>query len=283
MFRRRPRSPGALRTTRLCMPHIRPATRQAASPIRSSCPTRPRRRTCSSSPKKRRGMRSATRRRYSIARCASTLSATATTTRICKSSRTTRRRSASSINNAAAAKIEGVQGTFEWSALDALTLRGNVGYNNAKYESYANAQCYPGQTAALGCSGTPASQNLEGKALLRAPELTYSLGADFSPQVGPGMGHDVVGPGLATPTTFQTATDYAPGGFQESFWLLNAGVRMGPESGAYEVALIGRNLTDEYYMLNVNGWSGAGNHQSVCRILQPPARSGSPGHGAVLI
>ena len=61
-----------------------------------------------------------------------------------------------SINNAAAAKIEGVQGTFEWSVLDALTLRGNVGYNNAKYESYANVQRYPGQTAALGCSGTPA-------------------------------------------------------------------------------------------------------------------------------
>ena len=160
-----------------------------------------------------------------------------------------------SINNAAAAKIEGVQGTFEWAALDQLTLRGNIGYNRAKYESYANAQCFPGQTAALGCSGTPPSQNLKGKALLRAPELTYSIGADYSPRWVPGWDTTLSVQGSFS-DSFQTATDYAPGGFQDSFWLLNAGVRVGPDSGVYEIALIGRNLTDEYYMLNVNGWSG---------------------------
>ena len=174
-----------------------------------------------------------------------------------------------SINNAAAAKIEGVQATFEWAALDALTLRGNVGYNRAKYESYTNAQCYPGQTAALGCSGTPAVQNLEGKALLRAPEFTYSLGADFSPRWVSGWDTTLTVQGSYS-DEFQTATDYAPGGFQESFWLLNAGLRMGPESGAYEVALIGRNLTDEYYMLNVNGWSGAGNPNQFVGFFNRP-------------
>jgi len=174
-----------------------------------------------------------------------------------------------SINNAAAAKIEGVQGSVEWSALDQLTLRANVGYNRAKYESYANAQCYPGQTAALGCTGTPAVQNLEGKALLRAPELTYSLGADYSPRWIAGWDTSLSIQGSYS-DSFQTATDYAPGGFQDSFWLLNAGVRVGPDDGSYEISVVGRNLTDEYYMLNVNGWSGAGNPNQFVGFFNRP-------------
>jgi iron complex outermembrane recepter protein len=162
------------------------------------------------------------------------------------------------INNAASARIEGVQGSFEWSALDDLTLRGNVGYNRARYESYTNAQCYSGQTLAQGCSGTPPTQNLADKSLLRAPDLTFSLGADYRARWIPGWDTTFSVNGSHT-DAFQTATDYAPGGFQEAFWLLNAAVRVGPDDGRFEMAVIGRNLTDSYYMLNVNGWSGAGN------------------------
>jgi outer membrane receptor protein involved in Fe transport len=171
------------------------------------------------------------------------------------------------IGNAASAKIEGVQGSFEWSALDSLTLRGNVGYNNAEYESFPNAQCFPGQTAALGCVG--GVQNLAGKALLRAPDLTYSLGADYRARWVPGWDTTFSVQGSHT-GSFQTATDYAPGGFQESFWLLNAAVRVGPDDGSYEVAVIGRNLTDSYYMLNVNGWSGSGNPNQFVGFFNRP-------------
>lgn len=171
------------------------------------------------------------------------------------------------IGNAASAKIEGVQGSFEWSALDDLTLRGNVGYNRAKYESFPNAQCYPGQTAALGCVG--GVQSLAGKALLRAPDLTYSLGADYRARWVPGWDTTFSVQGSHS-ASFQTATDYAPGGFQESYWLLNAAVRVGPEDGRYELALIGRNLTDSYYMLNVNGWSGSGNPNQFVGFFNRP-------------
>jgi outer membrane receptor protein involved in Fe transport len=171
------------------------------------------------------------------------------------------------ISNAAQAKIEGVQGSFEWSALDALTLRGNVGYNRAKYESYGNAQCYTGQTAATGCVG--GRQDLSGKALLRAPELTYSLGADYSPHFVAGWLTALSVQGTFT-DDYETAADYAPAGHQNSFWLLNAALRVGPDDGRYEVALIGRNLTDSYYMLNSNGWSGSGNPNQFVGFFNRP-------------
>lgn len=171
------------------------------------------------------------------------------------------------ISNAAQAKIEGVQGSFEWYALDALTLRGNVGYNRAKYERYPNAQCFTGQTAATGCIG--GQQDLGGKALLRAPELTYSLGADYSPRFVAGWATTLSVQGTYT-DDYETAADYAPAGHQNSFWLLNAALRVGPDDGRYEVALIGRNLTDSYYMLNSNGWSGAGNANQFVGFFNRP-------------
>jgi len=126
-----------------------------------------------------------------------------------------------------------------------------------------------GADGRTGLLGTPAVQNLTGKALLRAPELTYSLGADYSPRWISGWDTTLTVQGSYS-DSFQTATDYAPGGFQDSFWLLNAGLRVGPQDGSYEVAVIGRNLTDEYYMLNVNGWSGAGNPNQFVGFFNRP-------------
>jgi iron complex outermembrane recepter protein len=55
--------------------------------------------------------------------------------------------------------------------------------------------------------------------------------------------------------SYQTATDYAPGGFQDSYWLLDAAVRVSFRDH-YEIAFLGRNLTNTYYTLNTVGWSG---------------------------
>lgn len=158
------------------------------------------------------------------------------------------------INNAASADIEGLQGSFEWLALEDLTLRGNFGLNNAEYDSYPIAQCYPGQTPAQGCVG--GVQNLADQDLLRAPDLTYSLGFDYSPSLLAGW--DTT---LSFQTThshsFETATDNSPAGHQDDFWLVNAALRVGPSDGRYDITLLARNLTNEYYMLNSNGWSGA--------------------------
>lgn len=160
------------------------------------------------------------------------------------------------INNAASAEIKGVQGSFEWLVLDDLTLRGNLGYNRAQYDRYSNAQCYQGQTPEQGCIG--GQQDLSGEDLLRAPKLTYSIGADYYPNLVAGW-NTTFSLQATRSSSFETATDNAPAGHQEAYWLVNASIRVSPESERFELALIGRNLTDEYYMLNSNGWSGSSN------------------------
>jgi outer membrane receptor protein involved in Fe transport len=158
------------------------------------------------------------------------------------------------LQNAASARIMGVQGSFEWLAARGLTLSGNFGYNDAKYRNFADAPCYTLQTEAQGCIN--GAQDLSDKALLRAPKFTFKLGADYDMSVG--RDWDAKFSVSAThSSSYQTATDYSPGGVQDAYWLLDAAVHVGPQDRRYEFAVIGRNLTNSYYLLSTVGWSGS--------------------------
>ncbi len=169
------------------------------------------------------------------------------------------------VRNAAASKVEGVQASFDFQATDDLTFNGNIGVNSAKYTKFENAQCYAGQTAALGCvdiNPSPTAvlnaQNLSGKRLVRAPEVTFSMGAKYDARFGSGWKATLAASG-AYSSTYQATTDNAPGGIQDPYWLLNASVKIGPEDGNYELAVIGRNLTDSYYKTQAFAWTASGN------------------------
>ena len=170
------------------------------------------------------------------------------------------------LQNAAEARLTGVQGSFEWLAAEGLTLNGNIGYNNAKYTSFPGAQCYAGQTAASGCVG--GQQDLAGRRLNRAPKLTFTVGGDYEADLGDWTAR--IGVQTSYSSSFATATDYAPGGFQKAYWLLNAKALVGPADKSYEFGVIGRNLTNSYYMLSTVGWSGSGNPDQYVGFFNQP-------------
>jgi outer membrane receptor protein involved in Fe transport len=173
-----------------------------------------------------------------------------------------------SIGNAASARIQGVEGEFDWLALQDLTFLGNVGFNHARYQSYPNAQCFAGQTAAQGCNPATSEQDLSGKPLLRAPNLTYSLGAEYKLHFASHWSATFSLQGTWS-DSYQTASDYSPGGFQDSYWLLNAAVRAAYDD-KYEIAFLGRDLTNSYYTLNTVGWSGSSNPNQYAGFFNRP-------------
>jgi iron complex outermembrane recepter protein len=152
------------------------------------------------------------------------------------------------IGNAAAARTEGVTASTEWLATNSLTFSGNLGYNRARFLDYRDAPCYSGQTAALGCVGAPAKQDLTGTAPVRAPNLTFNLGADYKRNLAAGWTADFSIDGTHT-SSYQTATDNAPGGMQDGFWRLNAAVHLMTASEKFRISLIGRNLNNSYTMI----------------------------------
>jgi outer membrane receptor protein involved in Fe transport len=160
------------------------------------------------------------------------------------------------IRNAAKARTYGVTGSFEWLATERLSLNGNFGWNRARYLSFKNSQCYGGQTAATGCVG--GVQDLSGRALNRAPDWTFKVGADYKADIAPGWIADLSA-SAAYNGSYQAAPNYNPGGFQSSFWILNAAIHISPESERYRLSLIGRNLTNSYYKMGAFEQSGADN------------------------
>lgn len=171
--------------------------------------------------------------------------------------------------NAASARIQGLEGSAEWAATNDLTFHGNFGWNSAKYLSFTTAPCYVGQPVAPGACTALGTQDLSGKALNRAPKLTYTLGGEYRARVAPEWSAHFNLQGRYS-SSYQTATDYGPGGLQPAFWLLNASARIGPDDGRYELALIGRNLTNSYYMVESVGWSGSENPNQYVGFFNRP-------------
>jgi outer membrane receptor protein involved in Fe transport len=148
------------------------------------------------------------------------------------------------ILNAAKARTSGVEGSFDWRATNSLSFNGNIGYNRARFLEFPNAPCYVGQTEDEGCVG--GVQNLAGRPLNRAPNVTFKLGADYKAQIVQGWISDL-STSAAYSSSYQTGTDYASAEMQSAFWLINAAIHISPESEKYQLSLIGRNLTNTYY------------------------------------
>lgn len=149
------------------------------------------------------------------------------------------------IANAGAARTEGIQGSVQYRATDRLSLSGSFGYNDASYIRYPGAQCYAGQTEAQGCVG--GTQDLSGKPTVRAPKLTSNLGLSYAADLIPGWDTHLSLSGSYT-SSYNASTTNNPGAKQSAFWRLNAALHFMPQGGNVRLSLIGRNLTNEYYL-----------------------------------
>ena len=150
------------------------------------------------------------------------------------------------IGNAASARTTGITSSVAWLPTDGLNINANIGYNRARYLSFPGAQCFTGQTVAQGCVG--GFQDLSGKVLNRAPELTFSFGADYDFKVAGGWTVNI-GSSAYHSSSYNAQTDYAQGGHQDAFWRINASARIKSPDEAFELALIGRNLNNAYYLV----------------------------------
>ena len=156
------------------------------------------------------------------------------------------------ILNAGAARIKGVELGGEWLVTPEFRLTGSAAYNDAKYINFDNAGCYTGQTVAQGCVVDPLaiptqSQDLSGRRLARAPKWNLMAGFNFDTHLSDnwliGLSGDVnYTSGYATQET------QPPFAYQKGFALWNAGIRLYSEDKHYELALIGRNLANKYYV-----------------------------------
>lgn len=155
--------------------------------------------------------------------------------------------------NAASAEVYGIDVDATWlpAAVDGLTLHGALNYNRARYKDFANAQCWGGQTIIDGCNrvfdettGLFSGQDLSGKELVRAPEWTGTLGADYETSLSDNL---IISLGVNATYSSKYATDLVlrRDQWQSSYWKTNASLALRNAADTWEVALIGNNLNDK--------------------------------------
>lgn len=153
--------------------------------------------------------------------------------------------------NAGSATTKGVELEAEFAprAVPGLTLRGSLNYNKARYKDYI-APCYGGQSIAAGCSlvfQNGPGQDLSGHPTALAPEWTASLGGDFETEVG---GNFIFGATIDTrySSSYLGSSFGAPLSRQKSFVNLDASLRLRTADDRWELAVLGRNLTNHFHV-----------------------------------
>ena len=151
------------------------------------------------------------------------------------------------------ARTRGIEFEFEYApySIPGLNFSGSVNYTDAEYTDFPAGPCYAGQTPAQGCNlAGNTRQDLTGETLSVAPDWTGTLGVGYETDIGSDyqLGLNVDG---------RYSDSYLPSGFgnelsrQDSYITLDAGVRFGAADRNWQVAVIGKNLTNEFFVTGV--------------------------------
>ena len=170
-------------------------------------------------------------------------------------------RIAYTINNAGAVRQRGAELEFNLAATRGIALHGAVAYVHNRFRDFTG-QCYSyafptGTTRATAvpppnCSFVNATaltlqQVYDRRAPARSPQLSGNAGfvgtvpfADYRVELtGDAYYSD----------SYYAADTLAPPTRQPDFWRFNAGVNIGPSDGRWSVGLLGKNLSNRYYLL----------------------------------
>ena len=153
------------------------------------------------------------------------------------------------------ARTDGAEIDVEYAPRDVhgLTLHAVVNYNDAKYTNFIGP-CYAGQTPAQGCNiPTPTLpfQTLTGAPLGMSPKVTAAAGGRYDAPIG--------GAGLHLQSSIDArySGSYLASSFDNeasrigSYVILDAGLRLLTDGDKYEFAVVGKNLTNRFYVTGV--------------------------------
>ena len=165
--------------------------------------------------------------------------------------------------NAGGSETYGAELQVDWATpVDGLVLSGSIAYLESTFTDF-EAFCFVGQTPAQGCgplqpgqTETDLRQNLSGNTRPQAPTWSGFLSANFERPFGDRFFYGISGNWQFRSSTALAATD--PFAREGAFSTFDANVRIGTTDGAWQLAFIGRNLTNESAITNSNNVPGTG-------------------------
>ena len=144
------------------------------------------------------------------------------------------------VQNVGASRSQGVEFNASLRTASWLTLNTSVAYLDAKYTDYPNGAC---TIQALAQVGGGCTQDLSGKRRTNAPEWSGNVGARASIPVG--NYNLTVDPLVYFTSRYFMAATADPLLEQRGYTKVDLRIGFGPQDGRWEVALVGKNLTDK--------------------------------------
>ncbi len=149
--------------------------------------------------------------------------------------------------NAAKARSKGVELEVQLVPADNFSINANLAYLDAKFIDYPGAPCLTYETVAQCNSADPASlaaHNIAGLPLQFAPKWSGNVGFRHRADLGNDM-QLIAGANAQFRSKYFIADGYSPiWGVQDGWAKFDARVQFGPQDDRWNIALVGRNLSD---------------------------------------
>jgi outer membrane receptor protein involved in Fe transport len=156
------------------------------------------------------------------------------------------------VTNAGEAVVQGLEVDGRWAVIDNVMLRGGAAYIDFEYTDFPNSQCYFGQPASERNPTNPTVCDATGKRREFTPEIQGNMGIDYTLNFSNGLKLvntlDVI-----YSTEYLTTPSLDPKFEQPSYTKINARIALSGNDDMWELALIGKNLTDESVVTYANG------------------------------
>ncbi|WNC66862.1 TonB-dependent receptor [Thalassotalea nanhaiensis] len=154
------------------------------------------------------------------------------------------------VANAAEATSQGLELDLVWNLTEDWTLFSNFGYIDFEFDSYENAGCTAMQIVNGGYANGAAcsadgGNDLSGKTNQDVPEITAMLGLEYATNLGEFELISRVN--LSHSDEYYAAADLDESSKVDAFTLVDASIKLVSPDGDWDVAFIGRNLSDEEY------------------------------------
>ncbi|MEJ7926692.1 TonB-dependent receptor [Sphingobium sp. AN641] len=168
------------------------------------------------------------------------------------------------IRNAGGARTKGFDFDMNYrTPIEGLTLRGALSYNDARYLSYFGP-CWLGQSQAQGCNYRSTgngnarpilpgengnNQNLAGRQVINAPEWAGNVSASYETPLGSTLKFGLSG-GVTFGSSVPTDATLNRDAYSPKHAHIDATVRIADAEDAWELAVIGQNLNNQFYWTN---------------------------------
>jgi iron complex outermembrane receptor protein len=172
------------------------------------------------------------------------------------------------LRNVGRLRTRGVEAELS-TRLGNLSLNASGAYVDARITQFTGASCYPLQTAAQGCVGSPGRQDLTGARPPQAPVWKGNFDAEYAHDIGTSELQAVLGGSVSyqSKTNFALARD--PETRQPGYATVNLSLGVRAADRQWQVTAFVNNLTDKQYFANLQNLAGQFGNQIAVNALLP--------------